>query len=278
MVGVSSDYFATLAVPVVQGREFDERDGQPGLEHAIVNRRFAALYFSAQDPMGRRLRLTSPDTTAPSWLTIVGLADDIRQRATPAEPEPIVYVPWRADAPATTFVLVRSGLDPATTTDLLRRAAMTVDAGLPLYRTTTLRQFVRDAQWNGRVSHQMIVMLTMLALGLALVGLYAVMSHTVTERTREIGLRMAIGASPEDVRRLILSRAAWQISLGLVAGVAGSVIWDAVFFSGRPDVRLTAWHVLLPVAGVLIATTAAACWLPLRRATRLDPSAALRQE
>ena len=155
---------------------------------------------------------------------------------------------------------------------------MAVDADLPLYRLMTMSQVIEEAQWNGRVSHRLITALTIIALGLAVIGLYAVTAHAVGLRTQEIGVRMALGAQARDVRMLVLGRAAFQVAIGLVLGVVGAMLWSRTFSSGRVDLSFTSPRVLAPVIALLAIVTVAACLVPVRRATRLDPVAALRQE
>jgi putative ABC transport system permease protein len=160
----------------------------------------------------------------------------------------------------------------------LRREAMAVDPDLPLYRVMTMSQVIQEAQWNGRVSHRLITALTIIALGLAVIGLYAVTAHAVGLRTHEIGVRVTLGARPGQVRTLILRRAIIQVALGLVFGIAGTIAWGAVFSTGRVDLSFAAPGILGPVAALLVVVTSVACLVPACRATRLNPVAALRQE
>lgn len=277
-VSVGPRYFDTLAVPLKKGKEFSEQDARSGGAYAIVNERFAEMHFPQDDPIGHRIRVSTPTAGSEApWREIIGVAQNIRQR-TFADPDPIVYLPFRSAPLTTASLLIRSHVDPATMTAALRREAMQVDPDLPLYRVMTMGQAIDKAQWNGRVSHRLIVMLTILALGLSVVGLYAVTAHAVGQRTQEIGIRMALGARPGQVRRLILSRAIAQVALGLVFGIAGTMAWGAAFSSGRIDLSFADPRVLVPLSVLLALVTFVACLVPARRATRLDPVAALRQE
>jgi predicted permease len=278
-LAISADYFDALALPIVSGRAFGASDGLPGQETALVNRRFAAVYFEGADPIGHRLRLTPATATAPSssWLTIVGVTDDIRQRTTGGA-APIVYTPLRAAPPATIVILVRSRSTPDEAADWLRREVMAIDPGLPLFRVATLVRAIEDAQWNGRVSHRLITALTLLAVVVSIVGLYAVTAHAVSQRTREFGIRMAFGARAADVGRLVLGRAAVPVGLGLLGGLAGSALWTSAFFSGAESPPLVRLDVFVPVAIGLVGVTLAACALPVRRAVRVDPARTLRVE
>jgi putative ABC transport system permease protein len=154
-----------------------------------------------------------------------------------------------------------------------------LDPDLPLYRTMTLAQVVDEALWNQRVSSRLVYFLTAIALGLSTVGLYAVTSHAVGQRTREIGLRMALGARPRHVRRLVIRRAAVQLALGLTAGILCNLAWDRMFSVG--DRALLSPMDPLPlmmVSAVVVLVAGVACLMPVRRAVRMDPVAALRQE
>jgi hypothetical protein len=274
---VSSRYFDAIAVPLERGRRFAEDD--PAADSAIVSRRFVDMFFPDQDPIGRRIRLTVPGETlaAVPWITIIGVAQDVRYR-TAGEPDPVVYRPFRASPVETASLLVRNTAAPGSLTAVLRQTIAAIDPNLPLYQVRTMQQVAYEAEWNSRVSNRFVITLGLLALALSIVGLYAVTAHAVAQRRQEIGLRMALGARSADVRRLILRRAIFHVALGLVAGTAGAMTWDAVFFSGRVDVRFAAPGVLIPIAALLVLVTAVACVVPLRRAIRLDPATALRHD
>lgn len=277
-VSITPRYFDALAVTLRRGRAFADADGLAGHQVAIVNQRFVDMYLNDADSIGRRLRLTpaNADVESGAWFTIVGVAEDIRQR--PAAPDAVVYTPLRASTPATVAVLMRSRLDPADAAARLREQVMAIDPGLPLYRVMTLGRAIEDAQWNGRVSHRLITALTLLAVVVSIVGLYAVTSQAVNQRTQELGIRMALGARAADLWRLILRRAAFQVALGLLLGLAGSALWSSAFFSGlqapRPLVPLDQF---LPVAATLIVVTLGACAIPLHRAASLDAASVLRE-
>jgi putative ABC transport system permease protein len=278
-ISIDRGYLETLGVPIHRGRAFAEDDGLPGREHVIVSQRFAETYFPGVDPLGRRIRLSGASASPAShaWHTIVGVSSDLRQHSRPGA-ETVVYLPIGGDAPSAATIVVRSASDPASLAASLRQAVMSVDRNLPLYRIITLKAAIRDAQWAARISYGLITTLTCIALALSIAGLYAVTMYAVGQRTPEIGLRMALGARPGAIRRLILRDACLQAGLGLALGLAGSVLWDAAFSSGRVNVRLFDPHVLIPVGVLLAAATVLACLVPVRRATRLDPVAALRSE
>ena len=280
-VGIGPAYFATLGLGVLRGREFTQEDGRPGAAVALVNERFVERFVLQGDAVGTRIAVSAPGTpreSAVPWLTIVGVVPALRQRSRPAESEPLVYLPLLAAPPATTTLVVQSTAAPGVTAAALRADAQAGDANVPLYRIQTLAQVLRDADWNPRLSAQLANTLTLLCLLLTTVGLYAVTAHAVSLRRRELGIRMALGATPRRIAALALSGARVPLGLGLLLGLAGAGVWNRSFPSGRADLTVTNPSVLGLVVLVLALVTLAACIVPARRAARLDPAVVLRQE
>ncbi len=280
VLDVGERYFDTLELRLVRGRTFTATDGMPGQAHAIVNERFVELFQHGRDPLGQRIALSSPSEAAPpgapDWLTIVGVAPNVRQRPRPVTP--IVYLPLTGTAPSTASLMVRATADPASLAPILRAAALSIDPTVPLYRMTSLSQARRDAEWNGRVSEGLALTLTLISVLLATVGLYAVTAHAVTLRNQEIGIRMALGARPAQVVRTLLQGVRVPLVLGFALGMLGTLAWNRAFSFGAAAARVADPRVLLTVVLLLAALTLAACFAPARRATRLDPVTALRQE
>jgi predicted permease len=280
-VAIGPRYFATLSLPVERGREFDDRDGRPGQDQVIVNRRFVEMFLAARDPIGRRIRLTPP--TAPAgappapWMTIVGVAASVRQ-SPDTTPDAVVYTPIYAAAPTTVALLVRSPGQRSAITPAIRAQIAAVDPHVPLYRVMTLGRTIDDAEWNRRLSNRLLIALTLITLAFCSVGLYAVTAHAVSLRRQEFGIRMALGAAPQAVRRLVLRRAFAQAAIGLALGLAGTLAWARLFTTGRAGLRFASPDNLLILAALLAAITFAACVIPVRRATRVDPVAVLRQD
>ena len=272
VVAVSDRYFATLGLQLLSGRSFTAADGTAGQLNVIVNGRFAELQPGGDAP-GRRVRFASTNATAAGpWLTIVGIAPSVRQ--TPrSEPEPVIYVPLRMDPPGTVALIVRAPLDPSSVAPLLRAELQALDPDLPMYRVLSMPDAMAEFGWNGRVSAVAITLISFIALGLALVGLYAVTAHAVAQRTPEIGVRMALGARAIAISWLVLRRAFWQLALGLAAGVVGTLAWARAFGGEWFD----AVNLLGVILGVVIVATLA-CLVPAWRAARVDPVLALRME
>jgi putative ABC transport system permease protein len=284
-VTIGARYFETVGLILARGRAFDTLDGLPGHDSAIVNQRFVAMHFGADDPLGRRIKLVpdgplAPGSPAPAWLTVVGIAPTVRQRMQPGDdrPDPVVYVPLRAQAPASAALLIRAQRDPASLTSLAREEVRHIDPDLPLFGIQTLDQSIAQQRWPFRVFGTMFAIFAAIALALSAVGLYAVTAYSVAQRTQEIGVRMALGAQAAQVLWLILRRAVVQMAIGLAIGIAGAVgvgqlLASILFQTGTRDPLL-----LTLIVALLAFVSMSACYWPARRATRLDPVNALRND
>ena len=283
LVSIGPRYFETLGVQLGRGRTFDALDGTAGHDAAIVNQRFAAMHLPGEDPIGRRIKLTpdgpAPAGPAPVWVTIVGISPTVRQRfATESEPDPVVYLPLRAQSPAFTSLLVRAQRDAATLTSLLREEVRAIDQDLPLFDIRTMDQQLAQQRWAFRIFGTMFAIFAVIALALSAVGLYAVTAYAVSQRTQEIGVRMALGAQAGQVQWLILRRSVVHLGLGLSIGIGGawgvSRLLDSVLVQSGSRELVT----LSSIVALLIVVSMLACYWPARRATRLDPVSALRND
>ncbi len=284
-VTIGSRYFETLGVKVLGGRAFDELDGTPGHDSAIINQRFASMYFGADNPLGRRIKLRvdgpqSPGAPPPEWATIVGIAPTVRQRMQPGDdaPDAVAYIPLRAHAPSFMMLLIRAQRDAASLTSLAREEVRAIDPDLPLFGVLTMDQQLAQQRWPFRIFGGMFVIFALIALALSAVGLYAVTAYSVAQRTQEIGVRMALGAQAAQVVWLVLRRAAVQMGMGLAIGMAGAagvarLLASVLFQTGSSDPAL-----FTLIVSLLLGVSTAACIWPARRATRLDPVSALRNE
>jgi putative ABC transport system permease protein len=278
VVAIAPDYFASLGLSMRRGREFLLADGESGREYAIVNERFVDVHFQGGEPLGRRISLTGGSSPGSQWrwFTIIGVAPDVRQ--SPARrAEPVAYIPIRASASASLTLVVRSSIDPEALTPRLREELHALDPNLPLYRAMTLGRSIAEAQWNSRVSARLIVSITLIAVVLSLVGLYAVTSHAVSQRMRELSVRLALGARPAQIRWLIIRHALLHASVGLAVGSLGTIAWNAAFVSERVDLTIASPANLAVVAASLAGIVLLACLAPARRAARLDPALVLRR-
>ena len=284
-VTIGPRYFETLGMKVLRGRVFDELDGTAGHDSAIVNQRFAAMHFGGDDPIGRRIKLTpdgppAPGTPPPVWVTVVGIAPTVPQRMQPGDdlPDSVAYIPLRAQAPSFMMLLIRARRDAASLTSLVREEVRAIDPDLPLFGILTMDQRLAQQRWPFRVFGTMFAIFAVIALALSAVGLYAVTAYSVAQRTQEIGVRMALGAQAAQVLWLILRRAVVQMAIGLTLGIAGAVgvsklLASVLFQTGSRDPIL-----LMAIVSLLVFVSMSACFWPARRATRLDPVNALRND
>ena len=290
MLTVDPRYFETIGSPLVRGRGLTDEDGMTGRESAIINQRFAQLHFPDEDPVGRRITLSidlqggaAPGNGIPLSLTatIVGIAPNVRQRDFQLpDPDPVAYLPFRTRPRAFMTLLVRSQGDPSVMAPILREEVRAIDADLPLFGIQTMDQSLEQARWPFRIFGSMFAIFAFIALALSAVGLYAVTAYSVTQRTQEVGVRMALGAQSNQVTWLFLRQSFVQLAIGLTLGVAGAYGGGRLFQSTELLVQTTAgdpltiWGIALLLAVVAVG----ACVWPARRATHLDPLTALRRD
>jgi putative ABC transport system permease protein len=283
---ISPRFFESVGLQLRRGRTFSESDGRPGAETVIVNDKFVAQFFPGEDPMDRRIRFApgnarpgQPSPPVPVWRTIVGISPTIRHSSPQeAEPPAIVYLPYRQEAPAGVNLLVRSQLEPGSMLRAVQREVQAVDQDQPVFRVRTIDQLIAEQMWPYRVFGSLFAIFAVIALVMSAVGLYAVMAYSVTQRTAEIGVRMALGAEGRQVSWLILKRGLFQLALGLTIGLAGAYFLSQVL--GTLLVQVTPRDPVTfgAITGILSLVAIAACVLPARRATRVDPLIALRAD
>ncbi len=275
---VSPGFFATLDIPVRQGRLFTTGDRLETEQVAVVSERFVREFVREGDPLGRRIRYGDSRSTEP-WLTIVGVIPDLFV-GDPEDPRPaIVLRPFAQEHTQFAYVAARTTQgSPLALADPIRAAVASVDPDIPTYWPMTLDQAIAEPLWFVRVFGTMFMIFGFVALFLAAIGLYAVMSFSVSRRTREVGIRMALGASGGSVLRMILRQGVWQLGIGLAIGLAlaGGIsrLLSVVLF----DVQPLDLQVFGAVTFVLALTGVVACLLPARRATLVDPADAMRTE
>jgi predicted permease len=284
MLSVGSRYFDAIGVRLVRGRTFTDADGESGRHTVIINQRLASMYFAGQDPIDRLIRLTqdTPGAEQANWLTVIGVAPNVRQRNNnqEQEPDPVAYVP-HAENPTmarAATVLARTRSDPARATKVLREAMLAVDPDQALFNPRTMDEQLAQQRWALRVFGTMFAAFAVIALVLAAVGLYAVTSYLVTQHTRDIGVRMVLGAQPGQVIWVFLRRAFVQLAIGLTIGLAAAFgvgrLLQSLLVQTSPRDPVT----LVSVVGLVTVVAVLACIGPARRATRLDPLIALRHE
>ena len=280
---ITPGYFQVIGKPLLRGRDFVDSDGLPGKEAAIVNQRFVAQYFPHEDALGKRLGVEFPDRPGGPggkvWLTIIGICPDVIQRAAPRQGNgSLVYVPSRLQPLNGFGVIARIGGNPKSLISAFRREVQAVDQDMPVFGASTLQEFFEQQRWPFRVFGTLFSLFALFALTLAAIGLYAVIAYSVVQRTPEIGLRMALGASTAAILALVLRTGLRQLAIGLILGwlaaVAATRVLSGVLIGVKPSDPLT----FASLAALLCLVAIAACILPARRASRIDPMVALRYE
>jgi putative ABC transport system permease protein len=276
VASVSGGYFAAMGIPQLAGRTFDDRDGASAPPVAIVSATLARKYWPGETPIGKRLRFDSDDKTP--WTTVVGVVGDTRQLGLKVEPPALLYIPFEQFTLPFTTVAVRSALPHAAVASLLKAQLAAVDPDLAFGDIDPLASAVRGDLADARFRAMLIGVFALLALALAAIGLYGLTSYTVAQRTREIGIRVALGAAPGQVLLPTLARgivlALTGIGCGVVAAfAAGRTLSSFVFGVGTAD-PLT----LAVVSLLLLAVATLASYIPSRRALKVNPVVALRAE
>ena len=278
-VTVGPDYFRTLGLPILRGRAFTGLDGTAGHENAIVNERFASMFFPDSDPIGRRIRLTNPNVIAQElpWITVVGVSPTVRQMSRTGPPDPVVYYPFRGDSGFFARLIVR-GAAGAGVTAAIREEIRRLNPDLPLFDPLPLEEAMARSGGTQRSLGTLLGMFAVAGLLLAAVGLYAVTAHSVAQRTQEIGVRMALGATAGQVVGSFVRRNAVPLGLGLATGLAGAGALGRALQAFLIGVEAVDGITLLFVAALLTGVALVASLVPARRAARVDPLDALRCE
>jgi predicted permease len=280
---VTPGYLRAMRIELVAGQDFTARDREGAPRKAIVNQRLASLAWRGENPLGKRFSDVGGGEDEQAWLEVVGVAADVRSGNLGSDSRPEFYVPlrqtpgyvWDQTGGASLSLVVRARRDPAALADALRRAVAKVDADLPVYDLMTMDDIRRSAVAPSRFNSLLLTAQGLVGLALALVGIFGVVSYFVTQRTQEIGLRMALGATRGKVLRLVLGQALKPVIAGLVLGLAGAALVGrslAGWLYGIEPAEVGTFAVL----GALLATAALlAAYAPARRATGVDPSRAL---
>jgi len=273
----TSDFFTTLQIPLRQGRLFNSGDRAGTLPVAVVNEGFVRKFFPNGDALGHRLRLGGPRSTEP-WFTIVGVVGDVFT-GDPERPKPeVVYRSLSQSNTNFVYIAARTAGDPMRLTNGVRQAVASLNPDIPLYWVYPLRTAVARPTWFIRVFGTMFMIFGVVALFLASIGLYAVMSFSVGRRTREVGIRMALGAQGGDVVGMIFRQGALQLTIGMIVGLALALGVSQLLRILLFDVQPRDPAIFTGVTAVLVVTGLLACLLPARRATRVDPLVALRAD
>jgi predicted permease len=276
---VSPDYLTTLGIPLLRGRSFTAADNQNAPRVALVNAMLARRFFPNDDPIGKRFMFGHPSAkNPPKWYTIVGIVGDTKLYglANPARLE--VYDSCLQDPDSEMDLVVKSKVDPAALTSSIRAAVQSVDKDQPIFAISTMNQLVSNSVATRRITLVLLGLFSGLALILGAIGIYGVISYSVVQRTREIGVRTALGAQRRDVLRLVLGDGAKIAVFGIVLGIAGALALTRLMANLLFEVNPADFTTFAGVAILLAVVALAACYVPARRAMSVDPMVALRHE
>ena len=273
----SPDYFRALMVPVISGRVFSDADSESAARVVVISRSMAARFWPGGDALGQRIKLGTTDSTAP-WTTIVGVVGDIRQNWWNPVERPAIYEPFQQSPTRGMVLALRTTSNPTSYAAAVRNAVRQLDAGLALTGVNTLENEVEDSIAIIRIMGILMGVFGVVALVLSSVGVYGVLSERVAQRTHEIGIRLALGAQPRDVMKLLLGQSLTLTGIGLAIGIPVSLAVSRVMASLIYGVVSVDFMVLCGFALLMVATTVAAGYIPARRAMRVDPMVALRYE
>jgi putative ABC transport system permease protein len=270
---VSANYFRALEIPLLRGRLFNPGDKLDSLPVVIINQALARRYWPKEDPLGRRIKL--PGAPDPGWCTIVGIVSDIRHRGLDQPVKPELYVPFSQAPYPAAILAVRSQQDPLSLTSAIRREVQALDRAQPIAHVRTLNAVIADSIAPRRLSVVLLTAFAGIALLLASVGIYGVMSFLVVQRTHEIGVRMALGAQRRDVLRLVISQAGLLIGSGTFIGLIVALLGTSVLRSVLYETSALDLTTFLSVTVTLAVVALLASYFPAHRATRADPMIAL---
>ncbi len=273
---ISPDYFRVMRVNPRRGRTFTDSDGAAGVPAVVVNESFAAKFWPGENALGKSLRLVK-ERSPQRWLTVVGVVPDILQNLR-LQRDPLIYLPYGEEAPREMFIVSRTRVPPGTLADAFRRVVQTTDENLPVYDVRTLANRLAESRLEVNLLGAMFSIFAAIALVLASVGLYAVIAHSVSRRTQEIGVRLAMGGSQRDILRLVFAQGMRPLAVGVAIGLPLAFgithILRMALIGVSPGDPIT----FLAVVLVLALTGVLGCAIPARRAIRVDPVVALRCE
>lgn len=273
---VGPAYFTTLGIPVRSGREITDQDGEQSPSVAVVSEGLASRYWPGEDPLGKRIRI---EATGPAvWRTVVGVVADVHQFWFQKEPRPVLYLPYRQAPQRSMYVALRAHGDPMALLSSVRERLRALDPTLPLEDPQPLPELMQQTLSGMRLVTGMMMIFGIIAIVLSAVGVYGVMAYSVTQRNREFGIRLALGARPRAVLRMVLREGFTLAFFGIVFGLAGGYAVSRLMAGIMFGVASNSAVVLAGVPVVLAIVSLAACWIPARSVTSVDPFRTLRQD
>ena len=274
---VSESYFSALGIPLVRGRLFDSRDREGAEPVVILNRTLADRYYPNGDAVGRRFRIGGMERPNNAWMHVVGIVGDVKYNGLADPVDPAFYLPFQQESWSNQYVVIRAAVDPSSLIGLVNEAVWAIDRELPIARVRTMDQLMGEASADSRFRAYLLGAFGGLGLLLAIIGVYGVMAYAVAQRARELGVRAALGARPQDLVGLVVKDAGLLAAAGVIAGLLGA--WMLTGLTQKLLFQVTPRDpVTFGVTAALLASAAVfASWLPARRAGRTDPIEVLRQ-
>jgi predicted permease len=274
----SAGYFETMKIPLIRGRFFTEQDTKESGRVVIVDENMARTYWPSADPVGKRLKFGRGDNNNNPWMTVVGVVATVKHYALDTDSRVALYTPHRQSGSGSLSIAARTTTDPVSVAAAITREARAIDPNLPVYDVKTMDQWLSESLARRRFAMLSLGLFALVAMILAAVGIYGVMSYSVAQRTREIGIRVALGAQTRNVLKLVIGQGMLLAGIGVGAGLIFAfaitrVMASLLFGVGATD-PLTFAAIALLLAGVALL----ACWIPARRAAKVDPMMALRHE
>jgi len=276
-IPISADYFSALKVPLVKGRFFSESDNETAPPVAIISERMARLHFGNEDPLGKRVKIGAADSRNP-WQTIVGVAGDVKYVGLDTEADIALYVPYQQAPLPGMYLVVHTNSDPLNMISAVRGALFSVDKDQPITTIKTMEQTLLDSVSQRRLNSLLLVLFAGTAVILAIAGIYGVVAYSVSQRTRDIGIRMAVGAQPNDVLKMVIGQGLKLTLVGVGIGLVLAFVLTRALSSLLFGVSATDPFAFVATALLLTGVAVAASFFPARRATRIDPIIALRYE
>lgn len=272
---IAGAFFETAGIPLKQGRFFSDQDTRTAPPVAIVNEIMAQTYWPGEEPIGKRFRF--PSQRSNSWITIVGVVGNMHRQGLEKRTIPQVFRPLAQETDDMLEIVVHTSADSPAMASAIRSAIQSIDKNVARFEISTVEQQLEEQTAARRFQTSLIAVFSVLALLLSAVGIYGLMHHFVVQRTNEIGVRMALGASTIKVVSLVLQQGLMLASVGILVGISGALALTRLLTSVLYGVTPTDWVTFTATPAVLLGVAALACAIPARRAARIDPVIALRR-
>jgi predicted permease len=277
---VMPNYFKAMGIPLLAGRDVAEADTKQSPNVAIISQEFARLHFPSEDPLGHRILLQGQQRDP---LVIVGVVGDVKQLGLDEKVRATVYAPYLQDPlgselPRSILFVIRSSSDPAAMAATIRSEALAVDNGLPIFSLKTMTDYLSESLSRRRFNMTLLSVFAAVALLLAAIGIYGVISYSVTQRTHEIGIRMALGARPASILRMVVGKGMGLVFVGIAVGLVTSYLLTSFVQSLLYEVSATDPIIFAVIPLLVVGVALGASFVPAQRATRVDPMIALRYE